>query len=78
MRNLLLALAYDGSCFHGWQVQKNASSVQETFQDALEMVLGQRPDCKGCSRTDAGVTPGASASASRWSAIFPAPGSWRP
>lgn len=55
MRNLLLALAYDGSCFHGWQVQKNASSVQETFQDALERVLGQRPDCKGCSRTDAGV-----------------------
>lgn len=55
MRTLLLALAYDGACFHGWQVQKNASSVQETFQDAVERVLGERPDCKGCSRTDSGV-----------------------
>ena len=55
MRTLLLALAYDGACFHGWQVQKNASSVQQTFQDAVERVLGERPDCKGCSRTDSGV-----------------------
>lgn len=47
MRTLLLALAYDGACFHGWQVQKNASSVQQTFQDAVERVLGERPDCKG-------------------------------
>ena len=55
MRTLLLALSYDGACFHGWQVQKNASSVQQTFQDAVERVLGERPDCKGCSRTDSGV-----------------------
>ena len=39
MRTLLLALAYDGACFHGWQVQRNAVSVQQTFQDAVERVL---------------------------------------
>lgn len=55
MRNLLVILRYDGRAFHGWQVQKNAVTVMETFQNALESVLGERPDVKGCSRTDAGV-----------------------
>jgi len=55
LRNLLIYLRYDGRAFHGWQVQKNAPTVMETFQDALEAVLGERPDVKGCSRTDSGV-----------------------
>lgn len=55
MRNLLLTLRYDGSRYHGWQVQKNAVSVQEVFQAALEKILGERPDVKGCSRTDSFV-----------------------
>lgn len=54
-RNLLLKLAFDGSDYHGWQVQKNARTVQEALQQALEKVFGARPDIKGCSRTDAGV-----------------------
>lgn len=54
-RNLLLFLRYDGRAFHGWQVQKNAVTVMETLQDALEAILGERPLVKGCSRTDAGV-----------------------
>lgn len=55
MRNLLLVIRFDGSKYHGWQVQQNAVSVQQTFQDALEKVTGSRPDVKGCSRTDAFV-----------------------
>lgn len=55
MRTLLLFLAYNGTRYHGYQVQKNAVTVAETFQNALERVLGERPDIKGCSRTDAGV-----------------------
>ena len=55
MRNLLLTLCYDGSAYHGWQVQRNAVSVQQVFQQALEKVTGTRPDVKGCSRTDTGV-----------------------
>lgn len=55
MRNILLKMKYDGACFHGWQVQQNAYTVQEALQDALQKLLGMRPDVKGCSRTDSGV-----------------------
>ena len=55
MRNLLLEISYDGSHYHGWQVQKNAVTVQEVFQDAVERLFGERLDIKGCSRTDSGV-----------------------
>ena len=54
-RNLLVTLRYDGRAFHGWQVQKNAPTAMETFQQALWDVLGEQTDVKGCSRTDAGV-----------------------
>lgn len=53
--NILLDLSFDGSGFCGFQVQKNGRSVCEAVQDALQAVLGSRPDVKGCSRTDAGV-----------------------
>lgn len=55
MRNIRMTLAYQGTAYHGWQVQQNAVSVCTVFQDALERVLGRRYDVKGCSRTDAGV-----------------------
>ena len=54
-RKIALTLMYDGKDFCGWQVQKNAPSVQKAVQDALEKVLGVRPDVSGCSRTDSGV-----------------------
>ena len=46
--NFLLTLAYDGTNYCGFQVQPNGRSVAATFQDALEAVLGARPDIKGC------------------------------
>ncbi len=52
---IAISLMYDGGRFCGWQVQKNSRSVQEALQDALEKVLGFRPDVSGCSRTDSGV-----------------------
>ena len=55
MQRLLLTLRYDGSRYHGWQVQKNAITVQETLQDAVERLTGIRSGLTGCSRTDAGV-----------------------
>lgn len=54
-RNILVILSYDGSRYHGWQVQKNALTVQEVFQNALEKIINQKVDIKGCSRTDTGV-----------------------
>ncbi len=53
MRNLLLTLRFDGSAYHGWQVQENAVTVQQTLQDAIEAVFGARLGVIGCSRTDA-------------------------
>lgn len=55
MRNLLLTLSYCGKNLHGWQIQDNALTVQEVFQDALFQIIHERPDIKGCSRTDSGV-----------------------
>lgn len=55
MRRLLLTIQYDGSAYHGWQVQKNAVSVQQVLQDSIEKVFSKRLDVKGCSRTDSGV-----------------------
>lgn len=55
MRNLLLTISYDGAAYHGWQIQKNAVTVQQVFQEAAARVLGECPDLKGCSRTDTGV-----------------------
>ena len=54
-RNLLLTIRYQGTAYHGFQVQKNALTVAQVLQDALEAVLGRREDIKGCSRTDSGV-----------------------
>lgn len=53
--NILLWLAYKGTDYAGFQVQPNGVTVCETLQNAMEAVLGCRPDVKGCSRTDAGV-----------------------
>lgn len=50
-----MKLAYKGSAYCGWQVQKNGKSVQEALQDAMEAAFGTRGTVTGCSRTDAGV-----------------------
>ena len=55
MKRLLITIKYDGTAYHGWQVQQNALSVQEEFQNAVEKVFLKRLDVKGCSRTDSGV-----------------------
>lgn len=55
MRNLLVTIKYDGSAYHGWQVQKNAVTVQQVFQHAAEKLFCQKLRIKGCSRTDSGV-----------------------
>lgn len=51
----LMTIQYDGTAYHGWQVQPNAVTVQPTVQDALQKVLQFRPNVTGCSRTDSGV-----------------------
>ena len=55
MRNIKLILQYDGTGYHGWQMQKNAPTVQETLSEAVYKVTGAKPQLTGSSRTDAGV-----------------------
>lgn len=55
MRNIALRLMYDGSGYHGWQVQKTEVSVAETLQKALCVTCGHEVKVTGCGRTDAGV-----------------------
>ena len=54
-RHIVLTLAYKGTAYHGFQVQKNAVTVAAVLQRALCAVLGTFQQFKGCSRTDAGV-----------------------
>lgn len=55
MKRVLLYIAYDGTDYHGWQVQKNAITVQEVLCKAVTKMLGKTHDVVGTSRTDAGV-----------------------
>ena len=48
-------LEYDGSQFNGWQIQKNASSIQETLEDALSQVGDESIRVIAAGRTDTGV-----------------------
>lgn len=48
-------LAFDGTCYHGWQIQNNAVTVQQTVNNALSKIIGEKIEVTGCSRTDAGV-----------------------
>ncbi|MDO4269437.1 MAG: tRNA pseudouridine(38-40) synthase TruA [Eubacteriales bacterium] len=53
--NIALILSYDGTNYHGWQVQKNGASIQETLETAVLRLLGQKTHVSGVGRTDAGV-----------------------
>lgn len=55
MRNLKLILQYDGSLFHGFQIQPNDRTVQGELDAMLTRITGAPVHVQGCSRTDAGV-----------------------
>lgn len=55
MRNLLVEISYNGARYHGYQVQKNAITITEVVQDAIEKLLHVREPIVGCSRTDSRV-----------------------
>lgn len=55
MKNYLFKIKYDGSSFHGWQIQPNAVTVQQCLKEAFEAIFSQNVNVNGCSRTDAGV-----------------------
>ncbi|MBI4282249.1 MAG: tRNA pseudouridine(38-40) synthase TruA [Chloroflexi bacterium] len=55
LRRLALLVEYNGAGYHGFQVQRNVKSVQETLEDAIHTLTRERLRIKGAGRTDAGV-----------------------
>ncbi len=55
MRNIALLLMYNGTAYHGWQVQKTEKTVAGTLEEALSGLCGHTVKLTGCGRTDAGV-----------------------
>lgn len=50
-----ITFSYDGTNYHGWQIQPNADSVQARLNDALTKLLPVATECVGAGRTDTGV-----------------------
>ena len=55
MRNIKLTIAYDGTEYCGWQIQKNGKTLQETIEKAIKKTFSENRRVQGASRTDAGV-----------------------
>ncbi len=55
MLRYFIKLAYKGTAYHGWQIQKNAHTVQAELNEKIGLLLGENVNVIGCGRTDAGV-----------------------
>lgn len=55
MPRYAISLAFLGKDFHGWQIQKNAITVQAVLENALKLILKENVRLVGCGRTDTGV-----------------------
>ena len=54
-QNWLLLLTYDGTCYHGWQVQPNSPTIEEALEQAVKRLTGECVKVHGAGRTDSGV-----------------------
>jgi len=55
VQRYFIEIAYNGTAYHGWQIQKNALSVQELINKVLSTLCRQNIETLGCGRTDTGV-----------------------
>ena len=55
MKRVRLVVAYDGTNYHGWQVQKNGITIESELNRCLSDLLGEPIEVIGASRTDSGV-----------------------
>jgi len=55
MARYFIFLAFEGTNYHGWQMQPNAFTVQQTLENALSLIFGEKISLTGAGRTDTGV-----------------------
>lgn len=55
MKRVMLVVAYDGTNYRGWQIQKNGVTIESVLNEALRKLTGEEIRVHGSSRTDAGV-----------------------
>lgn len=55
MKRIMLVVSYDGTNYHGWQVQPSAVTIEGVLNEAVSKLTGERIQVIGASRTDAGV-----------------------
>ena len=55
MKNIKLTIAYDGSGFHGWQIQPEVPTIQGALNEAVGTITQDKITVHGASRTDTGV-----------------------
>jgi len=55
LQRYFLEIAYDGTAYHGWQIQNNAVSVQQRLNESLQTLLRTPIETTGAGRTDTGV-----------------------
>lgn len=55
MKRVMLTVAYDGTNYHGWQIQQNGETIEGILNRCLSELLGERIEVIGASRTDSGV-----------------------
>lgn len=55
MKRIMITVAYDGTAYHGWQIQPNGVTIEEKLNQALHDLTGESIRVIGASRTDAGV-----------------------
>ncbi len=55
LRNIRLTLAYDGTAYHGWQIQRGAPTIQGILLNAIHKLTGEHVNLVGSGRTDAGT-----------------------
>lgn len=55
MKRVMLTVAYDGTNYHGWQLQPNVTTIESVLNGALSALLKEETKVIGASRTDTGV-----------------------
>lgn len=55
MKRVRMVVAYDGTNYHGWQIQPDKVTIESTLNEALTRLLGEPIEIIGASRTDSGV-----------------------